>query len=624
MLAITPTQEQGYTAPPPATELPEQDNSEQQSFFDFSQAKQRITNLIQQWQSEIAATNTRRAMRNVDIDLVQLYKEGKLKQDETFIPIRVIDSNIKREQPNFVSFLTQSRRLAIFSCIDDPSLNTDLIEQAFTKGMMYNGWQLPFYKCIDGAQTHGWDSVEIEYRDDRPLKVNIDHVGHENLLFGREARSLDACELILRRYELSAAQIKRFVKKFGWNPVESAKTYMRTDSAKDFANIVIYKGMFKWEGIVYVFWTSEKETSDWIKAPEPLNLGRETTEEYTDFQSTLSPNGGMMDIPTRQTRQVPVYESQYPFKLLCYSETEQQAICEYKGRCFYDSSKQEAQTALWSVLINGSVRASNVYGSPKNALSTGAPIKKLDLDLEHGCLYSEPVEFWSTAYPNPDIVRVSDGLETRTQIETGQPAFAVNNREDSRKTATENQIAQQQQSMLSSVGITLFSVFLQSVFSHSWLITQSQALSNNIAFLQIEQQQPSPMMGMPPSVVKMNDVATISRVYDIRSAGDIDVTQRAEKLNRRMQIWPIISTTPLAMTFLGDILKESFPEDAARYEQVMMQQVQQQNMVGQLGNVIQHMALGDDGQVKPEFKQYEPQLQALKQQLTGGQQPAPQ
>src|SRR5207247_1885376 len=151
----------------------------------------------------------------------------------------------------------------------------DLIEQAFTKGMMYSGWQLPLYKCVDGAQTHGWDTVELEYREDRPLKVNIDHVGHENLLFAKDARDLDACELILRRYELTAAQIKRFVKKFNWNPLESAKTYARTDTAKDFQNIILYKGMFKWEGIVYVFWCSDKETSDWIKAPEPLSLGRE-------------------------------------------------------------------------------------------------------------------------------------------------------------------------------------------------------------------------------------------------------------------------------------------------------------------------------------------------------------
>src|SRR5207247_1788521 len=130
-------------------------------------------------------------------------------------------------------------------------------------------------------------------------------------------------------------------------------------------------------------------------------------------------------------------------------------------------------------------------------------------------------------------------------------------------------------------------------WGHAWLITQSQAISGNIAFLQIDQPQPSIMPGMPPEMLKVNDTASISKTYDVRSAGDVDVLQRAEKLNRRMTIWPIIATTPLAMTFLGDILKESFPEDAARYEQVMMQQIQQQNMVGQLGNVIQHMALGE-------------------------------
>src|SRR6185369_17654921 len=137
--------------------VPDQ-NEEYLSFFDFSQATTRIKALIKQWQPEIDATLTRRKMRKIDVDLTQLQKEGLLKQDETFIPIRVIDSTIRREQPSFVSFLTQSRRLAIFECVDDPTVDTSLVEGAFTKGMSYSGWQRPIYKCLDGAQTHGWDS----------------------------------------------------------------------------------------------------------------------------------------------------------------------------------------------------------------------------------------------------------------------------------------------------------------------------------------------------------------------------------------------------------------------------------------------------------------------------------
>src|SRR6266576_1384794 len=102
-------------------------NEEYQSFFDFTQASIRIKNLIKQWDQEINYTNTRRKMRSIDVDLAQLQKEGLLKQDETFIPIRVIDSTIKREQPSFVSFLTQSRRLAVFSCVDDPTVDTSLV-----------------------------------------------------------------------------------------------------------------------------------------------------------------------------------------------------------------------------------------------------------------------------------------------------------------------------------------------------------------------------------------------------------------------------------------------------------------------------------------------------------------
>jgi hypothetical protein len=449
--------------------------------------------------------------------------------------------------------------------------------------MSYSGWQQPIYKCLDGAQTHGWDSVEIEFRADRPLHCNVDHVGHENLLFARDSKDVEACEVVLRRYELTIAQIKKFVKKFGWDPQQALLAYTKVDTAKDFRNIVLYKYMFKWEGIVYVGWYCDKDCSDWIKAPAPLSLGRMKEEEYTDTQITPQQLGNGMTInipmPVRKTRMVPDYETVYPFKILLYSETEQQAIMEYKGRVFFDGPKQEAQTALWSILVNGSVRAGNVYASPAQDENSGAPLKKLDTTLEHGCIYSKKMEFWAPPFPDVDIIRASDSLETRTQVESGQLATAVINRQDSRKTAKEIAHSEQEQSALSSVGVTLFSIFLQKVWSHSWLVVQSQALQDQIVFLQIQQQTNNPL-GMP-EMMKVNDYATIEHTYDIRSAGDVDVVQRAEKLNRRMTLWPIIAATPLAQTFLADIIRESFPEDSDRYTQVLEQlAMQQQQQAG--------------------------------------------
>ena len=119
----------------------------------------------------------------------------------------------------------------------------------------------------------------------------------------------------------------------------------------------------------------------------------------------------------------------------------------------------------------------------------------------------------------------------------------------------------------------------------------------------------------------MSNLISLNK-FIIKSSGDVDVIQRQEKLLRRMQSWPIISQTPLAMTFLKDIIAEAFPEDAQRYEQVLQEDQLGKQLVMGLSGMLSSAVTNDDGSLKPEYSKYQQQFQQIQQMaakyLTGG------
>jgi len=348
----------------------------------FEHWKQKLTTLESDWTGEKNETERRRNIRKIEIDNDLLRSSGRLKADETLIGVRVIDENIKKEQPIFVNYLTQSRRLAIFDCQSNPLITgIENLETAFTKGMSYDGMLKSLFKEIDGAQTHGWDSIEVTYDPTKPLHVGFEHIGHEHLLFPFDAKDIQACAYIMRRFKLTVEQLKKFVRKYDFNEkqVEIAIEGEKARTTTTPKNIDIYKVFFKLEDVVYVGWAAlDKNTSDWIKAPAPLKLGRKEQKERTVMVQKQIPfemNGMTTLIPT-EVPQKEVYidelvENQYPIKIYLYSETEEQNITGQKGRVFYDLPWQEAQIALRSSFINGAMRASNTYASPANRSDVG-------------------------------------------------------------------------------------------------------------------------------------------------------------------------------------------------------------------------------------------------------------
>jgi len=564
-------------------------------YFDFSKAESEFKKLVKEWDTKVTnQAKIRRNMRTVQVDLEALQAEGKLKADETLIPIRVIDANIKSEQPNYISYVKQSRRLAVFKCIGNQKLDDtrkQLVENEFTTALSYNGWEKWVYRVVDGGQLHGFCAAEVTLDDNKPGDVSIIAHEHENVIFPLKAKDLESQPFLLVRITTTLNKLVDISTAYGFDKsvVDTIKEKFEDKEVQE--EVILYKAFIKYQGIVYIAWfvLDYESNSNWLKAPTKFYLGRDKKTTEMSLEMVPDPMTGIpMPQQVPKIAWKPIDEILYPIKLYRYQETEDQQIVETKGRAWLDAPSQEAQTALYSSFINGAVRASNVYASPKQSQG-GGQVKRLDLNLEHGCFYSEPIDFWSTPFPEMSLITAAQSLQVQKQMESGQIATAAMSRQDSRKLAKELELAQRTSDQLSSVQITNFAIFLTELFTHAWVIIQSRALQGKIPFL---------VMGQNPDGTWMNDEQTLSADFQLRPAGDQDVIRRQEKIAAKEALMPMIQQTiaivgqaPMTASFMVeyaiDLIYEVLPEEGAKYEAMLRQMLQQQQMMMQQAMMTQ-------------------------------------
>jgi hypothetical protein len=197
--------------------------------------------------------------------------------------------------------------------------------------------------------------------------------------------------------------------------------------------------------------------------------------------------------------------------------------------------------------------------------------------------------------------------------EQSQVDYAAQNRQDSRKTATEIASANKQATELSNVQITGYSIFIARVYTRCWEISQSCILTGLIAV---------------PEILKQACAAK----WILKASGDIDVIERAEKIQKMKQDWPVLANTPLAIPFLKDLILAQYPEEAARYNGIIDQAQQAEQQAAQDTAIIAALfdaavKLGIDpatGQPRPEaaaIMQQNPQLMQAVQARLQPQQP---
>lgn len=578
-----------------------EEQEEYDGLFLFEKARKNLKEIVDSWSEEINSTEARRNERNVDIDVKYLRDSGQINPDETFIPDRTIDTNIRREQPAYVNFLTQSRRLVIFKNDNIPPDKTQQLESAFTSGMTYEGWINPFLKEIDGSQAHGWAAVEVVYDETKPLHVSVESIEHDKLFFNLDTADLNQTELI-RLYKVTPMQLKRWIYRYGFNAdiIERALQINKQEKKRERTNV--YKVFFKWEDVVYIAWFSlESGADDWLKPPQALRLGIYEQQQIKDTATGLNqPN--WVETPIRQ----------YPIFILPYRESEQDVIKEYKGRCYLDGPKQEAKTAILTGYVNRLMRSSNIYGSVVNDDGGGAAVKQLDIDLTPGTIFDKAINFFSIDPPDPSGLKALQYLDISNTEETGNISAAVSNRQDSRKTAKELELAEKSEIMFKSVPLVIFSNHIREVYSYVWPIVQSQALRNQISLLMIQQTN---NIGIDEFV---NDIKTISAKYDIRAAGDEDVIKRGERVQSMMQDWPVIQNTGAKFEFLADLIRLKYPEKGERYSQLVLQGDQMKQMIGAMAAMIQKLIKPEDlATLSPEEKQQLLTMQQMAQQITG-------
>jgi len=503
--------------------------------FDISKEAPKITALISQWTSEKDATTVRRQVRIKEYNVAEMREKKEIDPDATYIARRIIDSNIRREKPEFASFIETSPRLVLFKSLSSPAKDTVNLADWFTLGMRYNAWSEIWHRTFDATATHGASFVEIKADDSTPFNIRLEYTPREMLIIPVcTRRSIQKCERIIRVYEYLPNELEDFVESHDFSK-EAVKriTEKHKESDRDKPNTV-YKVFCRKNGIIYVSWYSEECKDLWLKAPQPLYLGLYKTVPAQDGTSQLTP--------------IPV--DFFPFVGCLYEFIEDETILAVKGRAFRDLPDQDALSKLWSGLVNGTDRACRLHGSFVQQMGT----EGLQAEpIEGGMITPREVKYWQAAYPDPSILTTVQALSSENAQAAGKMDYAAANRKDSRKTATELAMAQEQSGKLSSVNMIPMALALSEVYSFCWLLVQSQVLNGVIT---------------APDHIAPDD---FTDEYELVAAGDTEVIKRAEKISNLQQDIPLFAGTPVGMDMQAKYLELRFPDEAIRWKEKLAQ-----------------------------------------------------
>ncbi len=504
-----------------------------ESSFEYDKEKRRIDQLIGQWHEEIEATNFRRDARKKEVNVSELQTQGKIPADGTFIARRIIDRNIRFEKPELAAYLEQSPRLVLFKSLSDPTRDTIPLADWFTLGMRYKGWAEPWHRLIDATCLHGAAPMEVRYDASKPFNLALEYTPREFLIYPRKVRkSLQKCEMILRVYEYLPNELEDAVKAYDFDEAVVKKLIQNCKETSREIPIKVYKVFRKKEGIIYVAWYSpDADGAHWLKNPEPLSMG------------IIDPNTGKSN---------PV--SMFPFFLYLYEFTEEEEPLHVKGRAARDLSDQDAMTHLWTSLVNGTTRAADLFGSYKN--DPVNPEGQESRPIKGGTIQGKEVEYFQPAYPDPMILQVAQALSTENMQAAGKVDYAAQNREDSRKTATEINSAKDQSQRLSSINIIPLATVLTDVYTFCWNLVQQQ--------VQISMTLP-PGAGLVDIPQHIDPVSWTDN-YELAPAGDVEVIKRAEKISNLQQDLPLFANTPIYMDLVSKYLELRFPDEAMAWK----------------------------------------------------------
>jgi hypothetical protein len=558
-----------------------------------------------------------RKLRYAEVDVELERNAGKLAPDELYIPLHVIDTNIRREQSSYIQFLASSPRAVICKDKDDPAFDLQELEVDLTEKLHYEGWQLEAFANVDGFQANGYGIVETVRDTEKPGEIGREYCQFGDFSFIADTRDLQKVEMVGRAYYFTKTKLLNLVKKSKeledddvekWNETQVKKL---TDAQPNDEQSNIYSGtatinrslykvmkvMFKYKGTVMVGWTAPKQCSDWLRKPRKLFLGR---RKINDSANKLSPyvqqinqmpinkikafdnlkklNSDLTDEHIKQMSaglpaSDPQYETVFPYWLYQYLISENNTIACLKGRIFLDQDTQNGASSLLSSLLTKARRSGGLYFSKDTTDPNDDFLLQKNIQFKQGALINGKVKEFTLQGPDAQLFTALQTLISANQQETSQVNFAETNRQaDSRKTATAIKASQQQQQLLSSVQVALFSVALNAEYSFEVAIIKSRVLAG--------------LIDVSPSIKPL-----YARKFKIKPSGDTDVIERKQLLQDMESAWPVVENTGCADLFMADYLQKKFPDSAAKYikaiqnanQQKQTQQAQQQQNLLNIG-----------------------------------------
>jgi hypothetical protein len=578
------------------------------SLSNFQRFKQYFSTLYENFdQSVINDQWNARNIRRLEVSVSAMQQQGKLEADETYIPVRIIDRNVKSRMPSRLAYLKSANRLAIF----EPQLsfealdiqpNTARLESEFWRVLTYDNWETSYIASSDGAEFVGWNWLEILYTPTETYEGHcaIFQVGRENLIFDVGIDDIQKSKVVVKRIPITLVTLAEYAKVFAFKPQFVAKlmeqvNLVDADSGPgtasydnaDQAAIYIFRAFWKEGGVVKTAFYADN-LEDWLNEPHDFYNG---IDKEVENPPTI-PQGSLVPVVTKTWQKEPARE--YPFVPVLRAITEDLRIAQTQGSVSADYGIQEAACAVFSALVNMGNRSAQTMWSPAgdNYDKTGSP-KQLSMKLERGQIWDRPMTAFSSPAPDSTLPNIIQALEQCNAQNNQQIAWAVNNRKDSRKTATEVGEAARTQSEVNSSETFMFSMCLRQAWSMAWPIIQSQALQGLIVFC--------------PLPDGTNDMELIRRSYKLKAAGDTDYVEKQKTIINMQQDMPMMMPTPAGPAFMTHYLRLRYPSEADTYIKALDAGQQQQE---EQKNALLKTAITDPhtGELEAEFKPYEAQI----------------
>ncbi len=501
-------------------------------------ASPKLHALLTDWKKVEERIEQGRANRIKDINIEALRSgpDPQLLQDEMYLPVNVIDTNIRRAKPGYLQYLIGPVNLVFFTDPEDLGDSFEDVATAFNTLIKYTNWEEPHLRAIDCAIAHFCGAVEVLFDKSAPGRVSVEYVALNDLIIPLNTEYLHQQLYVMRRYRWTNVALKRNAKEFDFDHEATEDILEELKERVDTADI--YKVYIREPDGLYIAWWCDKCGKEWLKAPIPFDIGL----------------GGI--------------ETQLPIIPLLEDLVEDSKLLAGRGECEKSKHTQTCVSGLESSLINQTMRAANPVFSPEG-LDTA---NQEPLLMKAGTVAKRALKMHKIDPPDPNLFSLAERIRSQNLDERGQVNYAVNNRTDSRKTATEVMSADAQAVKLQSVSVLNLANYLRGVYTYAWRIVKHYALKNEIFLL-----------GTRDAYGNIqNDFSRIDRNFLITPTGGSEQARVNDVKLGMEKIFPLVRGTALEKVMISDYLRYALPTLGAKYQRIYKTSVIAQDLTLQI------------------------------------------